>query len=220
MATTGAHQHARLVAKLRNERHASAIPLPGFQPGERLPASAGAATQVLMEGVLHAAGGEPFVLLGYSSGGLLAHAVAAGLEAAGVRPAGVVLLDTYRVSEDNVGPLQQLVAGLLEKESAFGGFHSARLSGMMRYGELLAGLPLRQIDAPVLFVQCLQSFFPDSGDGSPESDSWRATSWDPSHTVRTVQANHFDIVEDKAATTAQVIEEWLGSMEFQPDQPS
>jgi thioesterase domain-containing protein len=215
MATTGVHQHARLVAQLRTGRHVSAIPLPGFLPGESLPASAGAAIAVLTRSVLQAAGGQPFVLLGYSSGGLLAHAIAAELEATTtVRPAGLVLLDTYRVGEGEVGPLRELIVGLLEKESAFGGFHSARLSGMVRYGELLAGIPVPRIDTPVLFVQCLESFFPGSDPDSANSDSWRTTSWDAGHTVRTVAANHFDIVEAKAEITAQVIDEWLDAMEY------
>lgn len=64
----------------------SGIPTPGFGRGESLPESFEAAVDVLAEAVLRAADGAPFALLGFSSGGLLAHATVARLERAhGVR---------------------------------------------------------------------------------------------------------------------------------------
>ncbi|MDW6059354.1 hypothetical protein SAZ11_16655 [Streptomyces sp. FXJ1.4098] len=46
----------------------SAVPLPGFAPDERLPETSEAAVSVAAECVRKAADGDPFVLLGYSSG--------------------------------------------------------------------------------------------------------------------------------------------------------
>ncbi len=69
--------------------------VPGYQPDEPLASSIDALTEVLAEAALRCAPGKPFALLGYSSGGLLAHAVGTHLEAHGVQPMSVVLLDTF-----------------------------------------------------------------------------------------------------------------------------
>ncbi|WP_301549379.1 type I polyketide synthase, partial [Planomonospora parontospora] len=209
MATGGVYQHARLASHFRGVRQVSAIPLSGFLPGEPLPVSIDAAVEVLAESVLLAAEGEPFVLVGYSAGGIFAAATAHRLETvAGAGPYGVVLLDTYESDGGGrAGLAKELVFGMLEMEQAFGGFDSARLSTMGRYGELLVDMPPARVEAPVLFVQCQESF---AGTGEGLED-WRAAPWDPAHTLRTVPADHFSILENRAAETARVIEDWLGS---------
>ncbi|MFF7018909.1 SDR family NAD(P)-dependent oxidoreductase [Streptomyces sp. NPDC008259] len=218
MATGGAHQHARLVSHLQGRRKVSALPVPGFVAGESLPENADAAVQVIARSVLETAAGEPFVLLGYSAGGTLAYATAEYLERElGVRPAGVIMLDTFKVYDDGSAdggvPLDDLALGLFEKEAAFGRFDSSRLSAMGRWVQLVPDLAPEHVEAPVLFVQCTRSFVPDGDNPSPELATGRAEPWEPTHTLRTVDANHFTIVEDRAAGTAGVIEEWLDSGE-------
>jgi thioesterase domain-containing protein/acyl carrier protein len=214
MATGGVHQHARLVSNFRTPRHVSALPLAGFARGESLPASVDAAVAVLAESVLQAADGDPFVLLGYSSGGAFAYAAARHLETElGVTPAGVVMMDTFRVDGGGSGlPMDQLAFGLFEKESAFGGFDSARLSGMAAWCDVMLDLAPGEVAAPVLFVQSTEPFYTAPGEAPPDSGQWQATPWDPAHAVRTVRANHFTLVEEKAAQTAEVIEDWLGTL--------
>jgi acyl transferase domain-containing protein/NADP-dependent 3-hydroxy acid dehydrogenase YdfG/acyl carrier protein len=210
MATGGPHQHARLVTSWRGVRTVTAIPLLGFGAEEPLPSTAEAAVAVVAESVLAAAGGEPFVLLGYSSGGSLAYSVAGHLEQAGARPAGVVMLDSFSVRGDGAGlPLDELAKGVLAKESSYGRFDSARLSGMGRWFDLVPLLAQDGIDAPVLFVQCAEAFF----GGTPEDDGWRATPVHPPHTLRTIAADHFSVIEDKADETAGIVEDWLARLE-------
>jgi acyl transferase domain-containing protein/short-subunit dehydrogenase/acyl carrier protein len=204
MATGGVHQHARLVAYLQGKRRVAALPVPGFVTGESLPATADAAIQVVAQSVINAAENEPFVLLGYSSGGTLAYGVAGHLERLGVPPAGVIMLDTYKVhdGEGDGVPLDDLAMGLFDKESAFGVFDSARLSAMGRWVELVPEIVCDPVAAPVLFVQCTESFVPDL-------EHERAEPYEPTHTVFPVPANHFTLIEDHAALTAQAIEDWL-----------
>ncbi|MFG2563799.1 alpha/beta fold hydrolase, partial [Streptomyces sp. NPDC048567] len=216
MATGGVHQHARLVSHFGGRHKISALPVPGFLAGESLPTSSEAAVQALARSVLETADGKPFVLLGYSSGGTLAYATAGHLEReCGVRPAGVILLDTFKVHDGGSEgvPLDGLALGMFDKESVFGRFDSSRLSAMGRWVELVPKLPLNPVDAPVLFVQCTQSFVPDGDDMSPDLVSGRAEPWEAAHTLRTVRANHFTLVEDRADQTAQVIDAWLASQE-------
>ncbi|MEV0577070.1 KR domain-containing protein [Streptomyces sp. NPDC050392] len=219
MATGGVHQHARLVSHFGGRHRISALPVPGFLAGESLPTSSDAAVQALARSVLDTAGGKPFVLLGYSSGGTLAYATAGHLEReCGVRPAGVILLDTFKVHDGGSEgvPLDGLALGMFDKEAVFGRFDSSRLSAMGRWVELVPQLPLNPVEAPVLFVQCTQSFVPDGDDLSPDLVSGRAAPWEAAHTLRTVRANHFTLVEDRADQTAQVIDAWLASQESAP----
>jgi aryl carrier-like protein len=205
MVTGGIHQHARLVSHLQGRRQVSALPVSGFVAGESLPESPEAAISVIARGVLDAAEGEPFVLLGYSSGGTLACGAAGYLEQRlGIRPAGVIMLDTFKVhggDEDGV-PMDDLALGIFDKEAAFGEFDDARLSAMGRWVELVPKITCDPVEAPVLFVQCTESLV-DGGEAK------RAQAYEPTHTVRTVRANHFTLVEDRAEETASVIEDWL-----------
>ncbi|MGW7492579.1 thioesterase domain-containing protein, partial [Streptomyces sp. NPDC054786] len=212
MATGGMHQHARLAAHFRGVRPVSTLPTPGFTRGDSLPGSVDALVAVLAEGVLAAAQGDPYVLFGYSSGGLLAYATAAHLERLGAGPAGVVLVDTYRVSGSGVsaGFFHQMAVALVEQDAEFGLFDSTGLSAMTRYFDLLPTFSLDPVEAPVLFLAADRSFMP-AGEATGD-DEWRATPWHPEHTLRTVPATHFTIIEDDAEPTAALVEEWLDTL--------
>ncbi|MER6468860.1 type I polyketide synthase [Streptomyces collinus] len=211
MATGGPHQHARLAAAFRGKRPMVTLTNPGFTAGEPLPDSTDAVIDYLAEGVLRAAAGRPFVLLGYSSGGTLAHATAGHLERVrGIRPAGVVLMDTYRVDledRDQGKLMEQLTVGLVRKDQAFGLFHSSALSAMNRYFDLVPRFTLEPLEAPVLFVGATESFMPSgtAGDG----DDWQARPWDPAHDHATVRATHFSMIEDHAAEAGALVEDWI-----------
>ncbi|WP_330261489.1 type I polyketide synthase [Streptomyces sp. NBC_00539] len=206
----GVHQHARLAARL--SMPVSGIPTPGFGRGESLPESFEAAVDVLAEAVLRAADGAPFALLGFSSGGLLAHATVARLERAhGVRPAGLVLLDTYYMGGTNDALFDQMAFAVPDKAATLGSFSSAELSAMGRYVELLPQFRQDRIEAPVLFVRA-GDLFAQAEDSAiapdaPEAD-WQAD-WEGADTVATVPGTHFTIVEQHVDTTAPVIDRWL-----------
>jgi acyl transferase domain-containing protein/short-subunit dehydrogenase/acyl carrier protein len=208
MVTGGPYQLARIASAFRGVRTVSAVPLSGFVAGESLPATAEAAVDLLTHQVLDAADGEPFVLVGYSAGGVLAHAVACGLESAGgARAEGVVLLDSYRIDSFTGGgaPLSNdFVAGTLELESSFGRFDSARLSTMGRYGRLMPDVDPGTVAAPTVLVRCLEWF----GDG----DGALAEPWHAGQDVRTLHANHFTMLAERAGETARIVEEWVGEL--------
>ncbi|MBV1856467.1 type I polyketide synthase [Catellatospora tritici] len=213
MATGGTYQQARLVGQLRDPRRVYAVPLPGYLRGESLPGSAEAAVDALAESVLLAADGEPFVLEGYSAGGVLAYAVAARLEQRGIRPAGVALLDSYKiVDSDGALPIKEAVLAMLDAEPQFGRFDVARLAAMGRYTELLPDVVTGTVTAPVLFAQCAQPFFRTPEGGVPEAAAWLAVPWDDTQVVRPVAADHYTMLTDNAAATAGVLEDWLRTL--------
>ncbi|MFF0968774.1 type I polyketide synthase [Streptomyces sp. NPDC003703] len=212
MATGGQHQHARLASHFRGVRPVSTLPTPGFTPGDSLPGSVDALTAILADAVLNAAEGEPYVLFGYSSGGLIAYATAARLEAMGAGPAGVVLVDSYQVSGGGVSAqvFQEMAVTLVEQDAEFGLFGSTGLSAMTRYFDLLPQCPLDPISAPVLFLGADRSFLPEESAAAEEE--WRARPWRPEHTYRPVPATHFTVIEDDAEATAALVEEFLGTL--------
>ena len=190
-AMTGALQYARLAAAFRDTRAVSALTLPGFVAGEPMPASLGALVDVLAASVREEAGEEPFVLLGYSSGGVLAYELAAELERRGDALAGVVLLDTYEMGGPGV---DGLAGGLLDRREEVG-LDRAKLTAMGRYLGLLAEAGLTDVRAPTLLLRAETA--------ATQSTWWRADR------VETVPGDHFSLVGACAGTTAEAVAEWL-----------
>ncbi|MGW7492595.1 KR domain-containing protein, partial [Streptomyces sp. NPDC054786] len=221
MATGGTHQHARFAAHFRELRRVSTLPIPGFTPHDSLPASVDALVEVLARSVLEASEGEPFVLLGYSSGGVLAHATALRLEQearewGGRKPDGVVLVDTYRVTGEAGGGMQaqvfeQMAEALVDRDEEFGLFTSAGLSAMSAYFDLLPRFDLAELETPVLFVGADEPFLA-AEQAAEAGHAWRAAPWFTPHTHRLVPATHFTIVEEEAECTARVVEAWVAGL--------
>ncbi|MFY1627604.1 SDR family NAD(P)-dependent oxidoreductase [Micromonospora sp. WMMD735] len=204
MALGGDQQYARFTAEFGGTRDVWTLPVPGFGRDESLPASADAAVRVFAEMVRPIAEQGPYVIVGYSSGGLFAHATAGELERQGHGPAGVVLLDTYLTTGSTTATFfTHMLDSLLDREATFGEFSSARLSAMGRYVRLLQSCPVEEIDTPVLFVRPQESIVAGGDD-----DGWRAT-WETPHTLREVPGDHFTMMEGQVATTAGVVRDWI-----------
>ncbi|WP_406272618.1 acyltransferase domain-containing protein [Nocardia sp. NBC_00881] len=205
MANGGVHQHARLAAHFQGVMRVSAVPLLGFVSGEKLPASAEAAVAAVAESVHRAAAGEPFVLLGYSSGGALAYAAARHLETVQqARPSAVIMIDTFRIDDPTV-PTEAILREMFADSHGFGGITSDRLSAMGRWLATMSGMEFTSLDVPVLFVQASEPVVP----GAPDPARWLTKPFERTHDLRTVRSDHFGLVGPDSAQTAQVIREWL-----------
>jgi acyl transferase domain-containing protein/acyl carrier protein len=200
---SGVHEYVRLGRALAGKRAVYSFALPGFRAGEALPASVEAVTAALAEA---ARGLGPTLLLGgHSSGGWLAHGVAARLEAAGEAPEAVLLLDTY-------APDSPLLARMLPLMLAAGGdpggpeaaAEDSRLLAMGAYKRIFSEWEAPAIAAPALLVRADR---PAWETGS-ESEDWRAR-WQLPHTLVEAEGNHFSIVTDRAGDTAAAIEDVL-----------
>ena len=203
LATSGPHQYARIAAGL-DDRTISALTLPGYTDGERLPATLDALVEATAEAVRQQAGGGPFALVGYSSGGILAHAVAERLEEHGVHPDAVVLLDTYLLLDQTLptlGPV--LMDGMAARLGELAPLDDVRLTAMGGYLRLLAGWEPGPIAARTLLVRASEPV-----PGWPERDDWRC-SWRQAHTAVDVPGDHFTVIEEHAASTATAIDTWL-----------
>ncbi|WP_172382018.1 type I polyketide synthase [Streptomyces sp. MNP-20] len=213
VALGGAHQYARFAARFRGRYGVSALAAPGFLPGEPVPVDL-AALLDFQAGTLRAElGGRPLVLLGSSSGGTLAHGVAARLEELGAGPAAVVLLDTYL--SDNAGMTQfndVLVGGMFAREERATPMDGTRLTAMGRYFRLLDTWTPPAVRAPTLLVRACEPL----GEPDPDAGDWRAT-WPTARSVVDVPGDHFSLMEEHVITTADAVSDWLAEVvDFPP----
>ena len=206
LATSGPHQFARFATGFTGLRNVSAFALPGFREGERLPADLDAAAAAVAAAVARRADGAPVALVGYSSGGLLAHAAAAILEREGLFPEAVVLLDTYLPGDRALRRISPaLTGGMGARLGEFAPLDDTRLTAMAGYLGLLDGWEPAPVKAPVLLVRPA-----DPVPGVPEdaAETWRS-SWPQPHAVVEVPGDHFSMIEEHAAHTANRVQDWL-----------
>ncbi|UGT45358.1 SDR family NAD(P)-dependent oxidoreductase [Nocardia yamanashiensis] len=211
MAAGGVRQYARMASKLRTPRDVVGLAPMGSHAGQPLPTDYAAATKALIRPILAAAGDQPFILFGYSSGGVLAYSVAEQLEAlGGPKPAGVVLVDSYRVAEGDASEwiLKPVAENMVTNEAAFDRFDPARLTAMGQYIQVLRGIVPGKIAAPTLFLQCGQRI-----PGVPEDfPDWQAKPWDESHRVVQIDANHFAMLHEGSDQVAAAVDDWLDEL--------
>jgi hypothetical protein len=207
----GVHQYARIAGHFIGKRRVSALPLVGFEMGDCLPATAEAAMRVVAESVLEASDGEPFVLVGHSSAGALALSVAGLLEHTWeTRAEAVVMLDTLTLHNDDDGGEEKNFDDFARFALSRTDLHesvrlsSARLSAMAHWLDTMSNLVMYPITAPTLLVRA-SVLVPGLEVGD------RLTV--PADTVRMIDADHFSLAMEDSAVTAQMIEEWLGTLE-------
>ena len=200
LATSGPHQYARFAAGLRDLRACSAIALPGYVDGEPLPADRPAAIEAATRQVQAAAGRRPVVLVGYSSGGLLANGVAARLAARGRPAAGLVLIDTFvfgpELTTTGAALFEQMFARLADS----GAVTDARLTAMGGYLRLLTDWEPVDSATPILVARTTE---PLAGFDRPPA------TWVYPHDSVEVTGDHFTVLEEHADRTALAVHEWL-----------
>ncbi|WP_329025630.1 type I polyketide synthase [Streptomyces sp. NBC_00690] len=213
VALGGAHQYARFASHFRDRYAVSALDAPGFTPDEELPADMDALLEFQAATLLLELSGRRLVLVGSSSGGTLAHGVAAELERRGEGPAAVVLLDTYL--SDNQGITQfndVLLGGMFAREERAAPMDGTRLTAMGGYFRLLDDWKPPAVRAPVLLVRASAPL----GRPSAEAGDWRS-SWASADAVVDVPGDHFSIMEQHVATTGRAVADWLGATVRTPD---
>jgi pimeloyl-ACP methyl ester carboxylesterase/aryl carrier-like protein len=196
-------QFARLAKALAGSHEVSVLPAPGFVEGELLPAGLEVAIEAAVRAIATHCEDRGFALVGYSSGGLFAHAVAAGLEEAGSAPVAVVMLDASPADAASVSEvLDEVIDGVLARQDTFGLMTDVRLTAMGVYLDLLADLELTELAAPTLLLRGSESSIGRRSDGSRRA-------WGLPHDVLEVPGDHFSILEDRVGSTAAALEGWL-----------
>ncbi|WUD28110.1 type I polyketide synthase [Lentzea sp. NBC_00516] len=205
-ATAGVHMYARLAAHLRGKRQVSALPLVGFGAGEPLPKDAAAVNRWVAEAVLHASDGDPFVLVGHSSGGTLAYLAAGVIEETwGIKPDGVIMLDTLSLNYDNREGMdfESVTSNYFNTmDSPAVNMNSARLSAMAHWFPRIIDTGVHTT-VPKLLVRCANEV---------RGTDLVTTNQDvsvPADDIRLVATDHMAMVKEDAHLTAEVMEDWL-----------
>jgi polyene macrolide polyketide synthase len=200
---TGAHVLSALVPPLSAGFGVSALSSPGFVADEKLPADLAAWAGWMADTVTGHVGDRPFVLAGWSSGGLAAYEAAHRLVELGRPPAAVVLLDTYAGIDIPREMVREILSRIFEEAQGVVPVDGARLSAWAWVWELLRDWKPRPLPVPTLLVRATEPIA-----AAPAGDGWQTTMPGCS-TVLDVPGDHYSLMEKHAAGTAQVVREWL-----------
>ena len=146
---SGPHEYLKLARELGESHTVLTMSLPGFGPGEALPDSAEVAIASLAGAIAELELGPDLILGGHSSGGWVAQALAAHLEAAGEPVGAVILLDTFAPDSprlDRLLPLMLGAAGTAEIDDS-------RLLATGGYRRVFAGWEEPRVEAATLRVE-------------------------------------------------------------------
>jgi hypothetical protein len=198
----------RLANQFQGVGDLSVIVTPGYD-GEPLAASSEVLVEVLAEATVRCAQGKPFVLLGISIGGTLAHSVATHLELKDVHPAGVVLLDTYLPA--NVP--QRLLDGVAYQVGMDSRFDKDRhdyndIIASSVYAVMFDEWEPQPLTAPTLVVRPTELVLGRPGSESLSIGEWR-DHWPLKHVEIEVPGDHLSISNQNVRTTADSILDWL-----------
>ncbi|MBY8887001.1 alpha/beta fold hydrolase [Streptomyces sp. PTM05] len=216
LPAAGPHEYVRLARSLHDSCQVLALPHPGFPVGSSLPRGLDALVAAHTTVLDRFMSSGPLLLCGHSSGGLVAHAVAAHLEELG-RPAnGVVLLDSYW-PDDFLWT--QLLPRLLSSAAALGqplttsGLSTERLTASGGYLQLFTGWQPGPIRTPTLLLRAREPV--------PEVPTdWQSRPWKLPHRQLSIPGNHFTMLTDHVTVPAEMIRRWYGTgTDGAPDQP-
>ncbi|WP_455433022.1 type I polyketide synthase [Streptomyces triculaminicus] len=207
MAPSGVHQYARFAAAFAGRRSIWALPEPGFAPHEALPEDVAALLEVHAAAIAASVGDEPVVLVGYSSGGWVAHAVACHLGRLGRPVEGVVMLDSFTRREGMGDRFQSAVAQEQAERFDFVSSPGTQLTAMGGYLRVFDGWDAPTAAAPTLVVRAGEWM----ADQAASADDRPAA---PEHadTVTEVPGNHYTLMERHAESTAAAVDEWVAKL--------
>ncbi|MGH4010160.1 MAG: SDR family NAD(P)-dependent oxidoreductase [Pseudonocardiaceae bacterium] len=195
MAISGPQEYDLVTGHL-NGHAVCTPPLPGFAKGEPLPESLDALVHTQADAAVNLANGRSLVLLGRSTGGWIAHAVAQRLQERGVAPEAVVLVDTL-ASPVDLDDLSMVAGKMLDPDSSMW-LDDHRLITMGGYLRIFDDwVPERGATPSVLVLAQERS----GGHARPR--------WPLADTTVEVPGDHFTMLAEHAETTAQAIDHWI-----------
>ncbi|WP_024804896.1 type I polyketide synthase [Nocardia sp. BMG51109] len=204
LAGSGPHQFARLATSFAPRPRAFALTLPGFAAATAQPSSWPVAIDALAETIGATCGDAPFVLLGHSIGGVLAHSVTEHLERIGRPPRGLVMIDTFDPEPGGRNDtFSWAMRQILARDPDGVVVTDANLLAMANYLRLFDEWKPASITTPSLAVNAARAVDPTA----PHRH------WTASDDEVDIDADHFSILEQHAPHAAAAIERWLRSTE-------
>lgn len=189
------------------------LPHPGLGEGDAVPADREVLARTQAETVLRHVGDRPFVVIGASSGGAVAHVVTRYLEAHGAPPRAQVLLDTYLINDENRSKdwllaLPATVAPVLGAGQCTGDEDTA-VAAMGAYTRMFLDWVPEPVTTPTLLIRAAEPT-PEMAAG-PDADDWQ-TSWPLPHECVDVAGDHRAFLKEHARTTSEAVRTWISSL--------
>ncbi|GAA0313672.1 hypothetical protein GCM10009540_36440 [Streptomyces turgidiscabies] len=203
----GFHSH------FQGELEVLELPHPGIGAGHAVPADRDTLARTHAETLRAHVGDRPFVIVGVSTGGAVAHALTRRLEAMGNPPVGQVLLDTYLVNGGNSDKswllsLPAAIAPLLGG-TRFTGDEDTGVAALGAYTRMFQDWEPEPVATPTLLIRATRPTPAMAADAAP--DEWR-TSWPLPHTRVDVPGDHFSFMREHTPTTVAAVRAWIGSL--------
>ncbi|MET9294828.1 beta-ketoacyl synthase N-terminal-like domain-containing protein [Streptomyces sp. NPDC003077] len=193
---------------------------PGFAGEAPLPADRAALTRMLAKPVRRELAGTPLIVAGYSSGGWLAHDLAAHLEQTGVPVTALLLLDSYLPEEemDQTETRSEFMREQIRRRDLMGMSldrpdrtvtTSGQIAAMGGYSRIYSGWRPGPLKAPVLHLLASEvvADMPTSSEDHPFPAEL-------AHRVRRLPGDHFTILSQHADLISANLHDWL--TEVQP----
>jgi len=213
-AIAGTFQYLRLAKEFAGSHKVTVYPNPGYDHDEAVPLDLETFINAQAQAIMTHASDHPFVLLGHSAGGMIAHAVATQLTEAGRLPIGCILIDAPQpgaLSDDTM--------------AAFGAEFMARdnlgelgdaiddnwLIALGAYLRMMDTWVLEPHDVPTLLVRATEALPNRTGSASPGLRFH--AEWNYPHETVDVPGNHFTLMEEHAQTTAIAIKSWIANLQ-------
>ncbi|MFJ9949583.1 type I polyketide synthase [Kitasatospora sp. NPDC091207] len=205
VAPAHAYQYARFATAFRGHRGLTVLAPSGYAAGEALPRTLAEFVDRQTAAVRADHGDRPVVLVGYSSGGWVAHAVAEALARGGAAPAAVVLLDSHLPGSPGLTALEStLFTALADRAELVEATTDAGLGAMGRHFDLFRDWRPGPVASPTLLVRATEPL-----PGTPAGPAVPAASWPTRHTTLDVPADHLTIIGDSGPSTGHAVESWL-----------
>jgi acyl transferase domain-containing protein/thioesterase domain-containing protein/acyl carrier protein len=197
---SGPHEFLRLAAALGDRASVAALPQPGYEPGEPLPASLSAVLSAQAEAL---SAEDSVVLIGHSAGAMMAYALATELAERGRPVDGVVLIDVYPPERQDAvyAWLGELTGTMFDREHT--PMDDTRLTAMGRYDRFMRDWRPRDIGVPTLLVRASVPM----GEW-PDDTGWKST-WGFPHVAVDVPGDHFSMIQEHAEAIADRVHEWV-----------
>ncbi|NKI73440.1 SDR family NAD(P)-dependent oxidoreductase [Dickeya sp. CFBP 2040] len=198
--------YQRLSTALREQYSMLTVPLPGYH-GEPLPATDYAAATALATAVENSAAGRDFTLVGFSTGGLVAHAAAHQLEARGLQARAVVLIDSFPPSAMSEIAMGEVLRTWLSTQGEFWSDGDNEMTAMAWYLELFGQRwTPAHLKTPTLMLQA------EAHPAYVQPQRW-ANQWP--NLVKSVitPGSHFQLLTEYAVHTAKNLSDLLRETE-------
>ncbi|WP_084467427.1 type I polyketide synthase [Actinokineospora inagensis] len=196
-APASPEQYRQFSLTFENQRDIAVLPLSGYRAGEPLPATREDLIAASAAAVLDHIDDSPYVLLGHSSGGWVAHEIARLLETGPHAPTGVILVDTTASPGPTALTSQAAdTCRLVLRDPAT--LNDTNLIATFRHFTLFADWTPKPLTTPTLLLRAQTPALPP---------------WPMTTTTVDVPGTHFTVLTTSAHTTATAVDTWLSTMD-------